>query len=66
MNINDHHSPQVYTVILDSLPFIIGAHTNQIPQLLTRMILYDIATLAKVETTIDNKMMNEMSFSFLA
>ena len=48
MNINDHRPPQVYTVILDSLPFIIGAHTHQIPQLLTRMILHDIDIVTKV------------------
>jgi hypothetical protein len=33
---------------LESLPFGIGAHNNQIPQLLTRVLLDDIRRFSKV------------------
>ena len=37
-----------YQFPLESMPFSIGAHNNQIPQLLTRVMLDDIQRFSKV------------------
>ena len=40
--------PPVYTLSLQSLPFAIGAHNNQISHLLTRVIFEDIRRFSQV------------------
>ena len=38
----------MYQISLESAKFAIGAHNNQIPQLLTRVILDDIRRFSRV------------------
>jgi hypothetical protein len=44
---------------LESLPFAIGQHTTQTPQLLTRVILNDIKRFSKVEKKLSIETMKQ-------
>lgn len=48
MHLADSKGMPATQIPLESLPFGIGAHNNQIPQLLTRVIMDDIQRFAPV------------------
>lgn len=47
-NVADNNKTSIHQFALESLQFGIGAHNNQIPQLLTRVIFDDIRKFSKV------------------
>jgi hypothetical protein len=51
---------------LESLPFAIGQHTTQTPQLLTRVILNDIKRFSKVEKKLSIEKMKQYFSSLVS
>jgi hypothetical protein len=48
VNLPAYRFSKTHPITLESMPFAIGAHNNQISQLLTRVILDDIKRFTKV------------------
>ncbi|CAF1534675.1 unnamed protein product [Rotaria magnacalcarata] len=49
LNLADSKMPPVFQIPLESVRFGIGAHNNQVPQLLARVILEDIQRISKAQ-----------------
>ncbi|CAF1089274.1 unnamed protein product [Rotaria sp. Silwood1] len=65
LNLADTKASPMYHVLLESLQFSIGAHNNQIPQLLTRVILDDIQKFSKIRPADTRTVLNYIQRYFI-
>ncbi|CAF2722281.1 unnamed protein product [Rotaria sp. Silwood2] len=65
LNLADNKMSPIYHILLESLQFGIGAHNNQIPQLLTRVILDDIQRFSKIRPADVRTVLNYMQRYFI-